>query len=87
MLHVSELQKVVPSTVITKRDLFHHVARIFDPYGVLIPVTFHGKVFIQKLWTIKQSWDDLLPKGFMVNWDQVISLLMQICRFLVLLGP
>jgi len=34
----------------TKRELIKIIARIFDPLGLVTPVTFYGKVFLQELW-------------------------------------
>ena len=38
------------SVVITKQGVLKAIAGIFDPLGLVTPVTFHGKVFIQELW-------------------------------------
>ena len=35
-------------SVVTKHDVLHSVAKIFDSFGLVSPVTFHGKVFLQK---------------------------------------
>ena len=35
-----------------KRDVLHSVAKIFDLLGLFSPVTFHGKMFLQKLWIV-----------------------------------
>ena len=37
------------------------MAKVFHPLGLVSPVTFHGKVFLQKLWIVNVSWDDPLP--------------------------
>ena len=39
--------------------ILHSIAKIFDPLG-LTSITYHGKVFLQKLWKIDQSWDEPL---------------------------
>ena len=36
------------------------MAKIFDPLGLLTPVTFSGKVFLQELWREGVSWDEPL---------------------------
>ncbi|XP_071571819.1 uncharacterized protein [Temnothorax nylanderi] len=45
----------------TKRTILSEVARIFDPLGLLAPLTFTAKCFIQRLWTLKLEWDDEPP--------------------------
>ena len=44
-INISGCDKVVTSDV-TKRDVLHSVAAIFDPLGLLSPITFHGKIFL-----------------------------------------
>ena len=33
----------------TKHDVLHSVVKIFDPLGLVSPITFHDKMFLQKL--------------------------------------
>ena len=47
-INISGFDKAVTSDV-TKRDVLHSVTAIFDPLGLLSPITFHGKIFLQKL--------------------------------------
>ncbi|XP_066600221.1 uncharacterized protein [Prorops nasuta] len=46
---------------ITKRHILSDAAQIFDPLGLLGPVTIVAKIFIQKLWQERLSWDESLP--------------------------
>ena len=34
----------------TKREVLRIIARIFDPLGLVTPVTYYGKLFLQDLW-------------------------------------
>ena len=43
--------------VTTKREVLKVIAGIFDPLGLVTPVTFHGKIFIQELWKEDMTWD------------------------------
>ena len=61
VLHMSGVGKTPSSNFVTKRDVLHTVARIFDPLGLITPVTYYGRVFIQTLWKLDISWDDPLP--------------------------
>lgn len=54
----------------TKRNILSTIARIFDPIGLLAPVTLYAKSLIQKLWTLKLDWDDRVPKEVENLWLQ-----------------
>ena len=76
-INISGFDKVVTSDV-TKRDVLHSVAIIFDPLGLLSPITFHGKIFLQKLWVADKSWDEPLSMDLLIEWKQVVQLLTDI---------
>ncbi|XP_062715106.1 uncharacterized protein LOC134291407 [Aedes albopictus] len=55
---------------ITKRVVLSDTARIFDPLGLLGPVTVQAKIFLQQLWKQKSDWDDALPETFQAFWNE-----------------
>ena len=63
---------------ITKRQALSDVARIFDPLGWLSPVTILAKLFIQKLWLLQSTWDEVLPKELKDEWDEFTKHLIEI---------
>ena len=52
----------------TKRSILKVVAKIFDPLGVISPVTFQMKVLFQELCKQKINWDDPLPTRIKEDW-------------------
>jgi hypothetical protein len=52
----------------TKRKALSDMAKIFDPIGWLTPITVVAKLFIQKLWTMKMSWDQKLDGELLLEW-------------------
>ena len=44
----------------TKRSVLKSIASVFDPLGLVSPVTLLGKCFLQTLWRKRISWDDIL---------------------------
>ena len=76
-INISGFDKVVSSDV-TKRDVLHSVATIFDTLGLLSPIAFHGKIFLQKLWVADKSWDEPLSMDLLIEWKQVVQLLTDI---------
>ncbi|GFY67630.1 integrase catalytic domain-containing protein [Trichonephila inaurata madagascariensis] len=51
----------------TKRSILSHIARIFDPMGVLGPVIVAAKLFMKNIWLVKRDWDQPLLKDKMRN--------------------
>lgn len=62
----------------TKRSILSDIARIFDPIGLLSPLTFWTKHLIQQLWTAGLKWDDPLPLDLAEAWSRYQSELHQI---------
>ncbi|XP_062713379.1 uncharacterized protein LOC134290294 [Aedes albopictus] len=56
--------------VITKRVILSDTARIFDPLGLIGPVTVQAKIFLQQLWKEKSDWDEPLPDSCQAFWNE-----------------
>ncbi|XP_076299886.1 uncharacterized protein LOC143218542 [Lasioglossum baleicum] len=54
----------------TKRTVLSRVPQLFDPLGWIAPVVVRGKIFIQKLWSAKLSWDEPIPQELMSQWNR-----------------
>ncbi|XP_062716004.1 uncharacterized protein LOC134291800 [Aedes albopictus] len=58
----------------TKRTVLSHIARLFDPLGLVGPVVTSAKIFMQAIWTLTDddgrpwSWDKELPTAFKDRW-------------------
>lgn len=57
----------------TKRSVLSDLARMFDPIGLLSPMTFWIKHFMQCLWISGSSWDDHLPPELTTSWARYQS--------------
>jgi len=66
--------KVHPSKVNpTKRTVLSDIARVFDPLGLMSPITFWTKYLMQRLWTSGVSWDDPIPADIETSWSRYQS--------------
>jgi len=62
-IHDSIRYHVTPQTgIYTKRGVLSVIARLYDPIGLLTPVTFWAKEFLQRLWQLGVHWDTKLPQ-------------------------
>ena len=59
----------------TKRGVLKVLARIFDPLGLITPITFFGKVFLQELWKEGRgiSWDEPLSDSLCDKWREILD--------------
>ncbi|XP_045541691.1 uncharacterized protein LOC106718201 isoform X2 [Papilio machaon] len=55
--HPSQIGKL------TKRSILSLTQRIFDPIGILCPITLVPRLILQEIWNKKLAWDDELPSN------------------------
>ncbi|XP_063426809.1 uncharacterized protein LOC134710384 [Mytilus trossulus] len=59
--------------IVTKKEILKHSSKIYDPLGILSPVTIRTKMLIQDLWKSKLDWDEPVPENFKATWINVAS--------------
>ncbi|XP_036342978.1 uncharacterized protein LOC118752233, partial [Rhagoletis pomonella] len=57
-----------PPAVLTKRALLSDASILFDPLGLLAPVTICSKMWFQDIWRAEVGWDDLIPDTIANLW-------------------
>ncbi|XP_053392090.1 uncharacterized protein LOC128554561 [Mercenaria mercenaria] len=57
----------------TKRLILQNTSRIYDPLGLLSPVTVKAKIFLQEIWKQKYDWDTSLPTELQQKWITIAS--------------
>lgn len=55
---------------VTKRKVLSTIARLYDPMGWIAPVIITSKIFIQKLWKSKLSWEEKLNSQLLPEWQR-----------------
>lgn len=53
----------------TKRRILSEIGRIFDPLGLITPITFLGKTIMQELWRAKSGWDEVVEEPLLTSWN------------------
>jgi hypothetical protein len=63
-------KKSLPNSheLITKREVLQHSSHIFDPLGIIAPVTIRAKIFMQQLWQQSIDWDEPLNEQLQQEW-------------------
>ncbi|XP_008183743.1 uncharacterized protein LOC103309618 [Acyrthosiphon pisum] len=54
----------------SKRAILSEIARIYDPLGLLTPVTTDLKRLMKYLWLVGVNWDETIPEEAMTSWTQ-----------------
>ena len=60
---------------VTKRNVLKTEASIYDPLGMVAPITIRIKVFFQKITKKKYGWDDDLNSELVEEWEDLLKLL------------
>ena len=60
------------SPVVTKQAILRWSSTVFDPLGLISPVTISAKLFLQQLWQKHISWDTTFNDDLLARW-KVIS--------------
>ena len=56
---------------ITKRAILSRVSSLFDPLGLVSPLTIKGKLLVQAAWQLSVDWDENLPEEFLDKWPEI----------------
>ena len=67
----------------TKRAVLQHLSKVFDPFGVLTPVTISAKLFIQQLWQHKLNWNEPLTSELTAKWHDIVVNLKQTPKYMI----
>ena len=67
-VHLSPYSGMDNSTAITKQEVLQWSSTIFDPFGLITPVTISAKLFLQQLWQRNISWDTTLNDDLYTRW-------------------
>jgi hypothetical protein len=67
-----EVPAMIPE-VLTKRLVLSQVMRVYDPMGLLSPVTIVGKILLRETWLTQLGWDDAIPAKLRNQWVRYLT--------------
>ena len=59
------------STPLTKRKVLSMASKLYDPLGMLSPITLVARLFLAELWDQKFGWDQPLPPNLSAQWHSI----------------
>ena len=59
------------NTQLTKRHVLGMASKLYDPLGMLSPITLVARLFITELWDQKCGWDQPIPPNLSVRWQSI----------------
>lgn len=65
-------EEINDQTVWTKRGILSKISRIFDPLGLVTPITLVGKMLMQELWKSKIGWDEAVTGIIRTEWGNFL---------------
>lgn len=68
---VMKLELHLPQEVRTRRAFLSEAAKVYDPMGIIAPVTITFKMLFQKVWTTTKNWDDDLSEEDQKEYDVI----------------
>ena len=68
---------------ITKRTILQNSSAIFDPLGLITPVTIQAKTLLQELWKTNINWDEPLDENFQNKWRKITQEIKEAVDFLI----
>lgn len=63
----------ISAEVCTKREILKQTSRLYDPLGILSPVTVRAKLLLQDLWRHNYTWDTPLSDEIRSKWVDLAS--------------
>ena len=70
------------SPLATKREILRDSSQIYDPLGLLTPITVKAKLLLQALWKRKVDWDEPVDQETRDNWQHIASDIQEVTTYI-----
>ena len=83
IFYFDELVNEAFTLPMTKRSILKISAKIFDPIGLISPITIQFKMLFQIICTNKFKWDDILPDDILKKWIMLLEKLKTLHKLVI----
>ena len=70
---LSKIGELIEGEKITKRKVLSSIAKLFDPLGIISPITVSMKILFQELCVEQYEWDEELNLDKKEKWESIIE--------------
>eukprot|EP00117_Sycon_ciliatum_P018644 scpid5610/ scgid2568/ len=64
-----------PSQPVTKRTILSGLSSLYDPLGLLLPITLQARLLLRELWQVQLDWDSPLPAHLADRWAAISTMM------------
>ena len=68
---------------LTRRSLLSRVSQVFDPLGLMTPITIRGRMLVKESWKTEGDWDTPLTPPFLDEWEKLEPELLSVNELVV----
>ncbi|CAG2198837.1 unnamed protein product [Mytilus edulis] len=68
LLYPHKCKEDIPTKLVTKREILRYSSGIYDPLGLLSPVTITAKILLQEIWKLGLQWDSIIEGDICNQW-------------------
>ncbi|XP_029155926.1 uncharacterized protein LOC114928760, partial [Nylanderia fulva] len=61
--------QLINNSIKTKREVLSAISKLFDPLGLISPISIRAKLIMQGTWSSNLNWDDQLTHEIQQAWD------------------
>ena len=65
----------------SKRNFLALLAQLWDPIGLVAPLTIKFRIDLQELWSSGYNWDDILPESVQQKWMENVQAMNHLLTF------
>lgn len=65
--------KLEDELCLTKRSIFSEMSRIYDPLGLLSPITIANKILMKEIWDENLNWEERVSEHIATKWQHIRS--------------
>ncbi|XP_065180222.1 uncharacterized protein LOC135810660 [Sycon ciliatum] len=78
-----------PDSPVTKRIVLCGLSSLYDPLGLVLPITLRARLLLRQIWQSQLDWDSPLPESLAEQWLEISAMMSDVSSLAIprLYGP